>query len=781
MPGSTKVVELGPRASTAGEAELLASRLKQQSILTDFGWRALEGEELDQLLDEAVRLSAQGVNADFCKVLQYLPETDQLHVRAGVGWRPGVVGNAALEVELESPSGFVFRTGNSVLSNHLEHERRFRTPPLLVEHGVKRAINVPIPLSQGRLWGVLAADSRNEGRFDADDLEFMQGMGQAIGAAVEREQTRRQMEVNADLLKHSDDPIIVWTIADGVETWSDGAVELYGYTEEEALHRRPADLLGTQFPLPWSEILSTLRSQGSWEGELLKHGKDGEEVVLWSRLRLLTDPCGTERVLEVSRDITSRKRMEDALRAAEARFRALYEAQQTAHLVLAPDLSIEAASPSYVQATMTRAEDLVGRNIFDAFPDNPADPAATGSRNLRASLERVLQTRRPDRMPVQKYDIRGPDGSFETRWWAPLNIPVFAPDGELSNIIHQVEDVTAEMVERQKAAEAEAREARFRLVSEAIPALIFEADAKGCNTYVNGPFAEFTGLPRSALLGDGWTQIVHPEDQASAAEFWEQSVRAAKFYEHAYRIRTADGSWRWFMARANPIRDNSGAVEKWIGACSDIDAAKKLEDLQRLMMSEISHRVKNSLTLVSSLLGMQARNLENEARAALEDASSRVRAIATVHDQLWRLADAPEVNLASFMSQLVDAVARTAPRHQTFVEMEPATVSPEVAVPIGLFVNELVTNAYKYAYPAGAEGEVRVTGSSAQDGRYRLEVSDRGGGLPDGFDLAQASSSLGMRVITTLAKQLRGDLTASSATPGARFTLEFPLKASNEA
>ena len=580
---------------------------------------------------------------------------------------------------------------------------------------------------------------------------------------------------DADLLRHSDDPIIVWTISNGVETWSEGATQLYGYSEEEALHRSPAELLGTDYPVPWDEILAALRRAGSWEGELRKHGKDGQEVVLWSRLRLLVDDDGTERVLEVSRDVTSRKRIEDALRAAEARFRSLYEAQQTAHLVLATDFTIEAASPAYLHATMTREEDLVGRNIFDAFPDNPDDPFATGARNLRLSLQLVLDTRRADRVPVQKFDIRSPDGAFQSRWWVLLNIPVFAPDGRVTNIINQVEDVTAEVEERQKAAEAQAREERFRTVVEAIPALAFETDAAGSYTYVNAPFSLLTGLPRSALLGDGWLQIVHPDDRVMAAAVWHEAVENAQFYENAFRIRTGEESWRWFMARGNPLRDGSGDVEKWIGVCNDIDGAKKLEEIQQLMMREISHRVKNSLALVASLLALQARTAGEELRNALQDASARVQAVAIVHDQLWRQADARSVELSLFIPNLALAVAKTAPRHDTVVRVDPAQVSAEMAVPIGLFVNELVTNAYKYAYPEGAEGEVRVTGTALGTDRYRLEVADRGRGLPEAFDLAGTTTSLGMRVITSLAAQLNGHLAVASARPGALFVLEFPL------
>ncbi len=126
-------------------------------------------------------------------------------------------------------------------------------------------------------------------------------------------------------------------------------------------------------------------------------------------------------------------------------FQALFQSAPGLYLVLAPDLAIVAASDAYLRATMTTREQLLGRGIFDAFPDNPDDPLATGTRNLRTSLERVLQDKVPDSMAVQKYDIRRPDsegGGFEERYWSPVNSPVLDADGEITYIIHRVEDVT---------------------------------------------------------------------------------------------------------------------------------------------------------------------------------------------------------------------------------------------------------------------------------------------------------------------------------------------------
>lgn len=126
-------------------------------------------------------------------------------------------------------------------------------------------------------------------------------------------------------------------------------------------------------------------------------------------------------------------------------FQVLFESVPGRHLVLAPDFTIVAVSDGYLQATMTKREEILGRGIFEVFPDNPADSTATGVKNLRASLEQVLQERVADAMSVQRYDIRrpAPEGSeFEERYWSPINSPVFGVNNEVTYLIHSVEDVT---------------------------------------------------------------------------------------------------------------------------------------------------------------------------------------------------------------------------------------------------------------------------------------------------------------------------------------------------
>src|SRR5258705_12012527 len=137
-------------------------------------------------------------------------------------------------------------------------------------------------------------------------------------------------------------------------------------------------------------------------------------------------------------------------------FRQLFESTPGLYLVLSPDLRIIAVSDAYLRATMTQRQAIMGRGVFEVFPDNPDDPAATGVQNLRASLNRVLTARAADTMAVQQYDIARPaseGGGFEVRFWSPVNSPVLDSSGRLIYIIHRVEDVTAFVRLKQKGGE----------------------------------------------------------------------------------------------------------------------------------------------------------------------------------------------------------------------------------------------------------------------------------------------------------------------------------------
>lgn len=133
-------MEMTPPADGAQKRDELPYRLRQQALLGEFGRFAMQSRDLEHILQRAAELCARGLEAPYAKVLEYASDGNRLVVRAGVGWGPGTIDTAALGADLESPAGYAYHTGQSVISNHLHDDVRFRTPRLLADHGIKRAI-----------------------------------------------------------------------------------------------------------------------------------------------------------------------------------------------------------------------------------------------------------------------------------------------------------------------------------------------------------------------------------------------------------------------------------------------------------------------------------------------------------------------------------------------------------------------------------------------------------------------------------------------------------------
>lgn len=178
-------------------ARALRLRIHQQELLAELGVLALQGTSFNEMLDHTARMTAEGLRAEYCKVMEYLPAENRLIVRAGVGWGEGVVGQATIGTDLASPAGYALSTGKPVISNHLENEQRFRTPELLIEHGIRRAMNV-ILQGGGSPFGVLEVDSRQTRPPIEHDITFLQGAANILGMAIEQQQFQRKLQAALD-------------------------------------------------------------------------------------------------------------------------------------------------------------------------------------------------------------------------------------------------------------------------------------------------------------------------------------------------------------------------------------------------------------------------------------------------------------------------------------------------------------------------------------------------------------------------------------------------------
>jgi PAS domain S-box-containing protein len=312
---------------------------------------------------------------------------------------------------------------------------------------------------------------------------------------------------------------------------------------------------------------------------------------------------------------------------------------------------------------------------------------------------------------------------------------------------------------------------QFRAMADFMPQLVWFTDRHGGTVWYNRRWYEYTGSTPEEMAGWGWIKAVHPEHADRAAEGFRRAWGAGSEWEDTYPLRRHDGKYHWFLSRAAPFRDSEGRLLRWFGTNTDIDERIEAEQLQHLLTREVSHRVKNNLALIASLLNMQAREVEGEARTALREAALRVSTVGQLHDLLWRHSAARTIDLSLLVRELCDGLQETWPVHRLVCESDPVEVPVGKAVPVALVLNELVTNAFKHAYAEGQRGEVQVRLSRTFDGGISLKVRDFGRGLPEGFSLADRQASLGMKVIAALARQLEGSIEAEDAVPGARFVL----------
>ncbi len=415
-------------------------------------------------------------------------------------------------------------------------------------------------------------------------------------------------------------------------------------------------------------------------------------------------------------------------------FRALFESAPGLYLVLlpVPSLPIVAASDAYLRATKTRREEVLGRGLFEVFPDNPDDPDATGVRNLRASIERAIRARAPDAMAVQKYDIRRPEsegGGFEARWWSPVNSPVLGPDGAVAYVIHRVEDVTDFVRLKHADAERERAAAALQVHVEAMEAEVFlrGQELQEVNRQLRHAHAELTQLyERTRELDE---------------------LKTSFFASVSHELRT-------------PLTLILGPVTR-------LRASPEVGDGARRDLEVIARNARTLLRHVNDLLDVS--RLDAGAAQALYADADVAALVRLAADHFAALAQERSV---AFRVETPPSLA--------------AQVDPDKLRRVAL---NLLSNAFKFT-PAG--GTVRVTLRESAGGLV-LEVADDGPGVPPaqraaiferfrqlegGATRRFGGTGLGLAIVRDFVTLHGGAVTVADAPEGgALFVVELPLKA----
>lgn len=469
------------------------------------------------------------------------------------------------------------------------------------------------------------------------------------------------------------------------------------------------------------------------------------------------------------RDITDRQRTEAALRDSEEKFRQLATAiTEVFWLRSNQDHQLLYISPSY--------ETMWGRSV-ESLHANPDDWWQAMHPEDQITILPLIQTQQNQAWDAE-YRIIRPDGSL--RWIRDRAFPIHDAAGRIYRIAGIADDITdrkqTELALRQS-------EARYRAIVEDQTELLCRFRSDYTLTFVNSAYCRYYNQPSKELLNRSFLPLIPADEQVFVLASLATLSPAQPVVSYEHQISLPTGERRWHAWTVRVIFDRQAQITEYQAAGRDITAQKLAEAKlkaslaeKEVLLREIHHRVKNNLQMISSLLSLKARSIQDpQMLAPLLESQHRIHTMALIHEKLYSATNLAQIDFAEYVSSLAADLFRSAmPANQISLHTEVAKVELPVdtVISCGLIINELVSNAIKHAFPSGQLGGVLIHFAVVPNDRYTLTVQDNGIGFPRDLEL-DCSPSLGLRLVRALTHKLRGTIELER-NPGTRFQITFP-------
>ncbi len=460
-------------------------------------------------------------------------------------------------------------------------------------------------------------------------------------------------------------------------------------------------------------------------------------------------------------DVTERVMVEELLRQTTSELEAVIDAFPDLYLRVNFDGTIIDCRAGMVADVPFLPQGLLGRRLQDVIP------GASG-RAIRDALQGVHTSNTPASL-----EFPLPDDGGERHVEARI-LPLYE-----KHLMVIVRDIT-----ESKRMENELRRSEnlYRTIFETTGSATAILEADGTVAFANAQFESAFGYSPDELQGlNFWDTLLPDADQERIRDYHARVVAGAQGLPHDCELHV--------IHRSGDVRDvlmTMGAIpdtRRCVVSLLDITSRKKAEQQiidqlkeKEILLKEIHHRVKNNLQIISSLLNLQSRYVQDaEIRNIARDCQNRIRSLSIIHENLYRSKDLGRVDFEDYLRRLVDGLfsAYNVPSDtiRYTVRAENVTLGIDTAIPSGLIVNELVSNCLKHAFPHGRRGHVSVELCRGDDGEITLSVSDDGVGLPETVDFRN-TDSLGMHLVCSLVDQLTGTIELFRG-PGTTFLIRF--------
>lgn len=471
-----------------------------------------------------------------------------------------------------------------------------------------------------------------------------------------------------------------------------------------------------------------------------------------------------------ARDVTERVEAEEKLRLSEEYFRALTEHSSDVTIITAMDGTIKYASPSLERVFGLTRENVVGKRPFEFIHPDDIEHLMTSMTEKRLGEEGSTST---------TARARSVDGTWHILEFTSRNM---LDHPAVQGVVVNTRDVT----ERETIAAAlRESEERYRLHFANVNDVIFAYDTHLAMQSVSPSVERHLGIRPEDCLGRSILElgVVAPEYLEKAAVETMRALSGEHIENTEFEFVAKDGRRLTVEISVNPIfRDNE--VIAVVNVARDITERVRTEEQikaslaeKEILLKEIHHRVKNNLQIIVSLLSLQAIGTDNPLMLAqFQDSQNRVRSMALIHERLYRSNDLAHIDFGTYLRDLAEYLLNSYTTRNAnidlVVEADDVRLDIDQAVPCGLMVNELISNALKHAFPDERAGSVSVEMRIVNESYIQLVVGDNGVGFPEQVDYRTAAS-LGLQLVNSLARQLGGSIDVSK-TPGTKFVIRFP-------
>lgn len=455
------------------------------------------------------------------------------------------------------------------------------------------------------------------------------------------------------------------------------------------------------------------------------------------------------------------------LQATAQRFRQLADWAPVSMAIFDLNMCYIELSQGWRDDCQIGARDVIGLSHYEIFPHLPEHWKDIHRRCLQGATER------------SESDLfLRPDG---TSGWIRWEVKPWRDDfGNIGGIVMWTEDIT---IRKQAESIVQESERRFKSALANSQVSLWEQDVDLRYTWLYNPKL---GYEINEVIGKTDSELIAPKYANTLNAIKRRVIESGQSSRQEVVTATPDGNLAFYDLWVEPLLNGSGQIIGVSCAASDISERKQVEETLRVLVSEkeallkeVYHRVKNNMQVISSLLRLQSsRATSMDTRSVLEDMRARIRAMALVHESLYRSNTFASIDLGSYLQQLavqsVEAQEATAGAVQLEFHLAQVQINLDQAITCGLLLNELISNCLKHGFPAGIPGHIRIDLQALElTKQWRLRLSDSGVGLPDNFE-ERRKNSLGLQLVTDLASQIGAEVTITpNLDKGVSFSIDF--------